>query len=217
MKGLVLFDCDSTLSAIEGVDELARLRGEEVFARCEALTREAMEGLVPVEEVFGRRLDMISPSIAELDAVGRLYLKHIEPGAVEVTAALRAAGWRIGIVSGGFRRAIMPLADLLGIDLVEAVDIQLDADGNYLGFDRNAPTARSGGKPVVVERLRAAISPNRPIVMVGDGASDLEVKPVVDLFVGFGRYADRPKVRAGAEVFITALTSLPPILQARFA
>ena len=39
-------------------------------------------------------------------------------------------------------------------------------------------------------------------VMVGDGVSDLETKPVVDLFVGFGRYTPRAKVKAGAHAFV---------------
>jgi hypothetical protein len=39
---------------------------------------------------------------------------------------------------------------------------------------------------------------------------------VVDLFVGFGRYADRPNVRAGAEVFLMELAALPELLAARF-
>jgi phosphoserine phosphatase len=41
---LILFDCDSTLSAIEGVDELARLRGPDCFAEIEAMTYAAMGG-----------------------------------------------------------------------------------------------------------------------------------------------------------------------------
>ena len=39
---LIFFDCDSTLSAIEGVDELARLKGKEW--RVSLLTQKAMDG-----------------------------------------------------------------------------------------------------------------------------------------------------------------------------
>jgi len=44
--------------------------------------------------------------------------------------------------------------------------------------------------------------------MVGDGVSDLETAPDVDLFVGYGRYTPRDKVKAEAEEFITSLDSL---------
>ena len=48
--------------------------------------------------------------------------------------------------------------------------------------------------------------------MVGDGASDLEVKGDADKVVGFGRYAVRAKVKAGADAFITALDQLPGVI-----
>ena len=50
--------------------------------------------------------------------------------------------------------------------------------------------------------------------MVGDGASDLEVKGDADRVIGFGRYAVRAKVKAGADAFITRLSDLPPLLGA---
>ena len=46
---LIFFDCDSTLSAIEGIDELARLRGPDCFARIEQMTRDAMDGKLPID------------------------------------------------------------------------------------------------------------------------------------------------------------------------
>jgi phosphoserine phosphatase len=48
--------------------------------------------------------------------------------------------------------------------------------------------------------------------MVGDGASDLEVKGDADKVIGFGRYAVRAKVKAGADVFITSLAELPGVV-----
>ena len=208
---LILFDCDSTLSAIEGVDELARVRGPEAFARVEALTNDAMDGKVAVEAVFGERLRIIRPRLADVAAVGQRYLDTIEPTAVATVAALRAAGWEVMIVSGGFRQAIRPLADHLGVARVEAVDLFFDAAGDYMGFDEAYPTTRSGGKPEVVRALKAELRPER-VVMVGDGVSDLETKPEVDLFVGFGRYVAREKVRAGAARFVLSLDELPALL-----
>jgi phosphoserine phosphatase len=208
---LVCFDCDSTLSAIEGIEELARLRQPEVLAQVEAMTTAAMNGSVPIEEVFGRRLEIVRPTSVDAAAIGRRYVETIEPTAEATVARLLAAGWTCAIVSGGFRQAIQPLADLLKIGRIEAVDLQFAADGRYAGFDAAAPTARSGGKPAVMRRLRAELKPAR-LVMVGDGVSDLEAKPEVDLFVGFGRYVVRERVKREAAVFIRSLDALVPLL-----
>jgi len=208
---LLIFDCDSTLSAIEGIDELARVRGQAIFLQVEAMTNEAMEGKISVESVFARRLEIIQPRRVDVETVGQRYVETIEPTACATISALTARGWTCIIVSGGFRQAIRPLADVLGIARVEAVDMFFNDDGSYRDFDRAYPTTRSGGKPEIVRALRHELNPER-VVMIGDGASDLEAKPVVDLFVGFGRYVAREKVRLGAHRFISSLEELSTLL-----
>ncbi|AKC82428.1 haloacid dehalogenase [Verrucomicrobia bacterium IMCC26134] len=208
---LIVFDCDSTLSSIEGIDELGRARGPEVFARVEAMTHDAMNGKLAVEDVFGERLRIIKPRASDVAAVGRQYIDTIEPTAAATLVALRASGWTPLILSGGFRNAIRPLADYLGIPRVEAVDLFFDAAGNYTGYDERYPTTRSGGKPEVIRALKAELSPSR-IVMVGDGVSDLETQSEVDLFVGFGRYVERAKVKSQARAFVHSLAELPGLL-----
>jgi phosphoserine phosphatase len=208
---LICFDCDSTLSAIEGVDELARIRGPAVLARIAAMTNDAMEGRVPIESVFGRRLEIIQPSREDVAAVGRRYVEAVEPTAKATLAALVARGWTPVIVSGGFIPAIRPLADFLGVARVEAVNLSFADDGSYRGYDAAFPTTRSGGKAEVVARVRSALAATEA-VMVGDGVSDLEAKPAVNRFIGFGRYVVRPKVKADADAFITSLADLLRIL-----
>lgn len=204
---LIIFDCDSTLSAIEGIDELARVHGPEVFRQVEAMTHEAMEGRIPVESVFGRRLDIIRPTRADAAAIGERYIATVEPTARATVAALKERGWTPVIISGGFRPCIRPLAQFLGIERVEAVELNFDAEGNYGGYDRDFPTTRSGGKPLVVARLKAELQPTR-VIAVGDGVSDLEMKPEVDLFAGFGGYVARPAVRAQAHCFLRNLSEI---------
>lgn len=209
---LVLLDCDSTLSAIEGIDELGRLRGAETFSAVEAMTREAMEGGTSMESIFARRLELIRPTSTELSSIGALYISHVEPTAKESIQQLQAAGWNVAIVSGGFTQAILPLANYLGVTTVEAVILRFDEQGCYTGFDPECPTARTRGKNVVAGRLKKGLGATIS-VMVGDGASDLEVKGDVDYVVGFGRYAVREKVKAEADAFIHSLAELPAILQ----
>lgn len=208
---LLCLDCDSTLSAIEGVDELARRRGPDVFAAVERMTREAMDGAIPLEEVFRRRLELIRPTRADVAAVGELYVRTVEPTARETLAALRARGWTPVIVSGGYTPAIAPLAEYLGIARVEAVNLTFDARGDYAGYDTAHPAVRNGGKPAILRALRAETGAGR-VVMVGDGVSDLETIGAVDVFVGFGRYAVRARVEAEAPHFIRSLSGLLPLL-----
>ncbi len=204
---LIIFDCDSTLSAIEGIDELARVHGPEIFRQVEAMTHEAMEGRIPVESVFGRRLDIIRPTRADAAAIGERYIATVEPTARATIATVKERGWTPVIISGGFRPCIRPLAQFLGVERVEAVDLNFDAMGNYAGYDRDFPTTRSGGKPLIVARLKAEFRPTR-VVAVGDGVSDLEMKPEVDLFAGFGGYVARPAVRAQAHCFLRNLSEI---------
>ena len=63
----VVLDCDSTLSDMEGIEELASEHREEV-AR---LTDAAMRGELPLEQVYGRRLDLVRPGRARMEALGR--------------------------------------------------------------------------------------------------------------------------------------------------
>jgi len=208
---LICFDCDSTLSSIEGIDELARLRGPDAYARVEALTSDAMNGLIRMEDIFGRRMEIVRPGAAEAAAVGRRYIETVEPTAKATLALLSRTGWTPVIISGGFRQTIRPLADFLGISRVEAVDLYFSGDGDYRGYASDYPSTRSGGKGEVIDGLRAEFSPER-VVMVGDGVSDLETSSRVDLFVGYGGFVARDKVRREARAFVTSLASIPALI-----
>jgi phosphoserine phosphatase len=97
---------------------------------------------------------------------------------------------------------IHPVAERLDIplDRVFANNLLFDDKGNYAGFDENEPTSRAGGKAVVVGNLKA--KGYDPIVMVGDGATDMEARPPASLFVGFGGIVVREPVKKGADWFV---------------
>jgi phosphoglycolate phosphatase-like HAD superfamily hydrolase len=48
--------------------------------------------------------------------------------------------------------------------------------GSYAGFDEDAPTSESGGKPRVVKLLKEKYNYNA-MAMIGDGATDMEASP----------------------------------------
>lgn len=201
----IVFDCDSTLVRIEGIDELAGPRIDEI----RQMTDLAMRGELALEEVYGRRLAIIDPTRAEVEALARAYVDTLVPAARETVAALRWLGKDVRVVSGGLRPPVAALARELGIpdSSVAAVDISFDGAGHYLDFERDSPLARSGGKPDVI----AAWSLPRPSLLVGDGATDLEGRSAVDCFAAFMGVAYRESVAAEADLVINS-PGLAPVL-----
>ena len=203
----VVFDCDSTLSAVEGIDELAGPRRGEI----EQLTQAAMLGDIPLEEVYGRRLELIQPSQVQVAELAARYIAALVPDAADVVAALREAGIAVRIMSGGLLPAVAALAEHLGIPArdVGAVDIAFTESGAFAGFDTASPLARSRGKHALMMEWRRELP--LPVILVGDGATDLEAATAADLFVAFAGIVERPAVTAAADVVIRA-RSLAPIL-----
>jgi phosphoserine phosphatase len=199
----IFFDVDSTLVTIEGIDILGR--GNEEVAR---LTEKAMNGEIPLEEVYARRLEMIRPSQKDLEALAAQYVDSLVDGARETISRLRDAGAIVQLVSAGVEQAILPLARELGVGAVHAVRLRFK-DGAYDGFEPSFLT-RTGGKELVIRDIRARTKGKA--AMIGDGASDLEAKPAVDLFIGFGGVHIRPRVRDNADVFVTDLPAVIPHL-----
>jgi len=201
---VICFDCDSTLSRIEGIDELARRVG--VGEEMSKLTDLAMNGVVPLEAVYERRLSIIRPDQASINWLADLYIAEIVEGVKEVFASLLDQDKAVHIISGGLRQAILPLAEHLGLpeSHVHAVDIYFNEDGSYRNYDLNSPLARTGGKAVVVGTLKGDGS----LVMVGDGKTDLEAKQSGAVVLGFGGVVDRAIVREQADFYTTEPTLL---------
>lgn len=203
----VFFDVDSTLVTIEGIDVLARGNPEIV-----RLTELAMNGEISVDAVYGKRLEIIQPTRADIDALGQQYVSSMVDGAVETIETLRKGGATVHLVTAGIAQAIAPLAERLGVRNVHAVSVQFDEHGHYAGFDERSLLTRSGGKELVVRGVLARSKGSS--AFIGDGVTDLEAKPVVNLFVGFGGVHVRPRVRENAEVYVTepTLTAVLPYL-----
>lgn len=194
---LVFFDVDSTLVTIEGIDELAH--GNGAIAK---LTDRAMSGEIPLEQVYRQRLEIIRPSAADIEALGRRYTAAMTPGAGELVAALLEGGADVHLITAGIEQAITPLTAELGLrpDRLHAVKLHFDGDGRYAGFDQMNPLTRSGGKELVILDVRSRR--HGAAAFIGDGVTDVEAAGAVDLFIGFGGVQSRAEVRRRAAVFL---------------
>jgi phosphoserine phosphatase len=221
----IFFDCDSTLSTIEGIDELARMKGK--FDEVKAMTDAAMEGEIYLQTVYDKRLEMLSPTHEEIASVDGLYRQTTVADAAAVIGALKASGKAVFIVSGGLLAAVRPFGKWLGVahDHIRAVGLEYDElSGEWWDYlqdqwdqridvqykeSEDTPLVDSSGKGAVVKELLA----NRfgRSLLIGDGVSDLAAREVVDLFVGYTGVVARPHVVRDSDVLITG-DSLAPLL-----
>lgn len=220
----VFFDCDSTLTTVEGIDILAEAAGKKW--RVEVLTRAAMDGDLDLEAVYAKRLQAVRATRASVQSVRRAYKQNIVADAVDVIAALQALGHNVYIISGGLAEPVIEFGIYLGVPRshIRAVSVDYDrlsgewwqrvndsrATGKerYLAFEEGALTVSDGKADVVADLLQGQ---NGRSLLIGDGSSDLLASRAVDLFVGFGGVVARERVRREAPAFIHS-GSLAPLL-----
>ncbi|WP_428356677.1 HAD-IB family phosphatase [Methyloprofundus sp.] len=196
---IICFDCDSTLSEIEGIDELAERAGCGV--EMAALTNAAMNGEVSLESVYAQRLSLIKPDHQAIEWLADLYIEKMVQGVEQVFQQLHQQGKQVHIISGGLKQAILPLAEKLNIDAshVHAVEVLFASNGDYLDFNQQSPLARNGGKAEICTQLNQA---GLKMAIVGDGNTDMEAKKAGAYCIGYGGVVARDNVREQADVFV---------------
>jgi phosphoserine phosphatase len=180
---LAAFDMDSTLITIECVDEIADYVGRK--AEVAAITEAAMRGeIADYDESLRRRVALLAglPE-ATLERVWDERVR-LSPGADSLVAALRAAGLRTLLVSGGFTFFTDRLRARLGLDASRSN--LLEVEGGRLTGRLIGPIVNAEAKQRIVEQTCAQVgcTPAQAIV-VGDGANDLRMMSIAGLSVAF--------------------------------
>ncbi|PSS07978.1 Phosphoserine phosphatase [Actinidia chinensis var. chinensis] len=205
----VCFDVDSTVCLDEGIDELAEFCGAGKAVA--EWTARAMGGSVPFEEALAARLSLFKPSLSKVQDFLEKQPPRISPGIDELVKKLKAKNTAVYLVSGGFRQMINPVASILGIppENIFANQLLFGNSGEFLGFDANEPTSRSGGKATAVQQIRK-IHGYKSLVMIGDGATDLEARKPggADLFICYAGVQLRDTVAAKADWLVFRFSDL---------
>jgi phosphoserine phosphatase len=175
-------------------------------------TKQAMGGNMSFREALHIRLAIIRPSLQtvhEFNAATHSAHHNLTPRVDELVSLLHSRHIPVYLVSGGFRLIINPVADRLGIERtrVFANTLKFDSEGNYESFCEAEMTSESGGKGRVIEHLKQTLG-YRNVIMVGDGATDLESCPPADGFIGFGGNVVRDKVKQNSDWFVYSFGEL---------
>lgn len=231
----VCFDVDSTVQMDEGIDVLAEFAGKG--DQVKALTASAMGGAMKFEDTLKIRLDLIQPSRKMIAECLKIHPVRFSPHLPEFVELLtKKLGKKVFLVSGGFTDMILPVADALGLPRENVFanrllfhdddhEQQHHQEGSYKGFDPTAFTAKSGGKAKAIQHIIENVlnkknnkndeedATSTTVIMIGDGATDLEAKPPANAMIGYGGVVVREKVKKEADLFIMSFKELIDALQ----
>ncbi|MBE0626570.1 MAG: phosphoserine phosphatase SerB [Burkholderiales bacterium] len=167
---LLAIDMDSTLITIECIDEVADLAG--VKAEVSAITAAAMSGELDYAQSLRRRVALLRG--LDQGALARVFDERLRlsPGAQTMLDAMRGAGVKTLLVSGGFSYFTERLKAGLGLDY---------STSNVFEFEQGRLSGRligsivdAEGKAAKLRALRDELGIERSaIIAIGDGANDL--------------------------------------------
>lgn len=202
----VVFDCDGTLSQIEGIEYFAEKK--QVKQQVALLTEIAMSlsGITPT--LYSKRLNLAKPSVLDVQALGDAYFDARTPDIEHVVENLQALGKRVYVVSAGIKPAVVAFAAQLNIPetCVYAVDLNHSSEGEYTGYDHTSPLIHNDGKRTILEQLHQV---HERIAFVGDGMNDISARDCVTRFVGYGGAFYREKIAEQSDFYITSPSMLP--------
>ena len=195
-KRLIVFDVDSTLIQGEVIEMLATHAG--AGAAVAEITEAAMRGELDFAESLHRRVATLAGLPAEvLDEVADQI--ELTPGARTTIRTLRRLGFHCGIVSGGFRQVIEPLAHDLMMDFVAANELEI-VDGKLTGRVVGDVVDRPGKAKALRDFAQQAGVPMEQTVAVGDGANDIDMLSAAGLGVAFNA---KPALREVADASLS--------------
>ena len=194
---LVVMDVDSTLIQDEVIDLLAERAG--ALAEVAAITERAMRGEIDFAESLRQRVSLLAglPVDVLQDTAKRIRLT---PGARTLCRTLRRLGFRVCLVSGGFREVITPWAELLEVDGLRANALEV-RDGVLTGEVLGPIVDREGKREALEDFAREFDIPLTRTIAIGDGANDLDMLDAAGLGIAFNA---KPLVQAAADTTVNA-------------
>lgn len=195
-KRLIVFDVDSTLVQGEVIEMLAARAGAE--GKVAAITDAAMRGELDFAQSLEQRVATLAGLPASvIDEVAEAL--ELMPGARTTLRTLRRLGYACGVVSGGFRRIIEPLAEELMLDYVAANELEI-VDGTLTGRVIG-PIVDRAGKASALREFAAKVGvPMAQTVAVGDGANDIDMLAAAGLGIAFNA---KPALREVADASLS--------------
>jgi len=217
-----IFDADSTLIQVEGLEELALIaldgnpEKDKIMGEISDITNAGMEGKISMDESLSRRIRLLHADRGHVALLALRLKGKITPSILEHRDFFERNKNNIFVLSGGFRDFLGPALEYLSIPAgnILANSFEYDSAGRITGYDRANPLAGKKGKVEAVRRLGLL----GRVFVVGDGYTDYEIREAgeAEKFFAFTENVRRESVVEKADYVIDDFDEFLKILSKEY-
>jgi len=200
-----VFDFDSTLTSVEGLDVLAEItlannpRRDEIIQEIINITNLGIDGDISFPESLERRIKQLNAKRSDLDLLIEELKKHVSSSIERNKEFFQQYGEHIYVMSAGFKEFIVPIVAEYNIapERVYANTFVFNEDDEIIGFDRDNVLSKTNGKIQCLKDMNL----EGEIQMIGDGYSDYVTREagVADTFFAYTENVTRAKTIKNAD------------------
>ncbi len=194
--GLLAMDMDSTLLAIESIDEVADMH--HIKPQVAAITLQTMRGEISFEESITSRTALIKG--LHQDALQKVYDERVKlsPGAEKMLNQVKTVGIKTMVISGGFTFFTNRIKEKLALDYAAANTLEIKQ--NILTGKIVGEIIGKEGKAEVLKQVRDELGLKQEhVIAIGDGANDLGMMAEAGISIA---YHAKPIVQEQADFSI---------------
>lgn len=206
-----IFDFDSTLTSVEGLDVLAEIslsknpEKKEILQEIIKITNLGIDGEISFTQSLEERIKLLNAKKSDLELLINELRKYVSESVKNNKAFFKEYAKDIYVISAGFKEFIIPIVAEYHIpaERVFANTFEFDKNNAIVGFDKDNPLSKHNGK---IECLRN-LNLEGEIQVIGDGYSDYVTKKagVADVFFAYTENVKRPKTLEKADYIINNL------------